>query len=236
MADALAKGKKPQTGTDTGGSAEDAFVRGAFKFGNWVQENLRSVLLGLAGLALIAFGAWYYVNFQASVREQAAGELAQLRMAAATPDMLIADVEGFVGRFDGTEAADEGRVVLARLYLDTDQPAEAIRVLSDVSQAADRPLGFASRTLLAAAQEETGDVEAARATWERLATSARFPFQRRQAQSNVARIHADAGRIAEAATIYSAIADEAEEDGDLAEAGVYRIRLGELNGRTVQGS
>ncbi|MFV1987283.1 MAG: tetratricopeptide repeat protein [Gemmatimonadota bacterium] len=235
MADALAKGKNPQTDpTDTGGG-EDAFVRSAFRFGDWVQKNLRSVLLGFAGLALIVLGVLYYVNFQTSVREQAAGELARLRLTAATPDALIVDIEAFVARFDGTTAADEGRVMLARLYMDTAQPAEAIRVLGGVAEAPDRPLGFAARSLLAAAQEANGDADAALVTWEALGRDARFPFQRRKAKAAAARIHAAAGRTAEAAAIYAAIAREAEEDNDRAEAGVYRIRLGELD-RGTSGS
>jgi len=230
MADALAKGKKPQADPADAGGGEDAFVRSAFRFGDWVQDNLRSVLLGFSGLALIVLGVLYYVNFQASVQEQAAGELARLRLTAATPDALIVDVEAFVARFDGTTAADEGRVILARLYMDTAQPAEAIRVLGGVAEAANRPLGFAAQSLLAAAEEASGDSDAALVTWQALSRDARFPFQRRKAQAAAARIHAAAGRTAEAVAIYSALADEAEEDNDFAEAGVYRIRLGELGG------
>jgi predicted negative regulator of RcsB-dependent stress response len=229
MADALAKGKKPEAedGGPTGG--EDAFVRGAFKSFDWLQKNLRVVLLGVAGIALITVGVLYYVNFQATVRNQAAGDLAQLRMAAVSPEAVIPDLESYIGRYDGTPAADEARVLLARVYLDAGQPAEAIRVADGVAEGADRPLGFAARSMLAAAQESSGDAAAALATWQDLGRNARFPFQRRQAQASVARLHVAAGRVAEAATIYTAIADEAEEEGDLSEAGVYRIRLGELS-------
>lgn len=230
MADALAKGKKPEAGSTGAHGGEDAFVRGAFKSWDWLQKNLRTVLLGAGGLLLIAAGVLYYVNFQASVRDQAAGELAQLRLAAISPETVIPDLESYIGRFDGTTSADEARVLLARVYLDAGQPAEAIRVASAVSESADRPLGFASRSMLASAQEAAGNAEAALETWQALGRRARFAFQRRQARAQVARLHVAAGRITEAATIYAAIAEEAEEEGDLSEAGVYRIRLGELTG------
>jgi len=232
MADALAKGKTPEAEAAAAQGGEDAFVRGAFQSWDWVQKNLRSVLLGTVGIALIAAGVLYYVNFQASVRNQAAGELAGLRATAAPPDALIPSYESYVGRFDGTTSADEARIVLARLYLDTAQPVEAIRVLNDVSEAPNRPLGFAARSLLASAQEASGDAAAALATLEALGRDARFAFQRRQAKASVARLHAAAGRTAEAATIYAAIAQEAEDDDDLVQAGVYRIRLGELDSAT----
>ena len=229
MADALAKGKKPEAGAAGSQGGEDAFVRGAFRSWDWVQKNLRTVLLGAGGIVLIAAGILYYVNFQASVRNQAAGELAQLRLAAVSPETVIPDLESYIGRFDGTTSADEARVLLARVYLDAGQPAEAIRVAGAVSESANRPLGFASRSMLASAQEAAGDAGAALATWESLGREARFAFQRRQARAQAARLHVTAGRTAEAAAIYAAIAEEAEEDGDLSEAGVYRIRLGELS-------
>ena len=232
MADALAKGKKPEAGAAPSHGGDDAFVRGAYRSADWLQKNLRAVLLGTAGLALIVVGVLYYVNFQATVRDQAAGELAGLRASAQPPAALVPSFESFIGRFDGTVAADEARIILARLYLQTSQPTEALRVLGDVSEPANRPLGYAARSLLASAHEAAGDAEAAIDAWEALGQNARFPFQRRAARASVARLHAEAGRTAEAVTIYAAIAEEAAEDEDLVEAGVYRIRLGELRAST----
>ncbi len=223
MADALASGKTPEGGD----GRQDAFVRSTFRLATWVNKNMRAVLVGAAGIAMVVVGIVYYTNFQASVREQAANELATLRMTATDPEMLIADLEAYVDRFDGVAAANEGRLLLARTYLDTERSVEAARVASTITEAPDRPVGLAGRTLLAAAQEASGDAETALATWEALGETARFAFQRREARASAARILAALGRLEEAETIFAAIAEEAATE-DPVEAGVYRLRLGEI--------
>lgn len=236
MADALAKGKKPSSGTSEPTSREDVFVESTFQLWDWVRKNLRALLLGTAGLAVIALGILYYVNFQATVRERAAADLARLRMSAAAPEAVIPDVETFVGRYDGTAAADEGRLLLGRLYLETGRAADAATVLGDVGDAPDRPVGYAARSLLASALEASGDVEGAIAAWETLGNRARFAFQRREARASVARLRASRGELAEAIAIYEEIAEEAERDDDRTAAAVYRIRLGELRGQQASGT
>ncbi len=223
MADALASGKPP----DGGDGRQDAFVRSTFRLATWVNNNMRAVLVGAAGIAMVVVGVVYYTNFQASVREQAANELATLRMTTTDPELLIADLETYVERFDGVAAANEGRLLLARTYLDTGRSVEAAEVASTISEAPDRPVGLAARTLLAAAQEASGDAETALATWQGLGETARFAFQRREARASAARILASLGRLEEAETIFAAIAEEAAGE-DPVEAGVYRLRLGEL--------
>lgn len=227
MADALAKGKKPTSAKP--GSGDDAFVEGTFRLWSWIQNNIQTVIMGLVAIAIVVAGVLYYVNFQASVRNQALVELAALRMSAADPTTLTADLEAYVDRFDGTEAADEARLLLARQYLDSDQPQEAIRVASAVSVPGSEPVGFAARRLLAVAQQDAGDAETALDTYQSLANVARFPFQRRQVQAAAAQIMVDLGRLDEAVAVYSALAEEAEAE-DPVEAGVYRIRLGEVEG------
>ncbi|WP_420448007.1 tetratricopeptide repeat protein [Candidatus Palauibacter sp.] len=222
MADALASGKRPD-----GGDRQDAFIRSTFRLATWVNENMRAVLVGAAGVAMVVVGVVYYMNFQASVRDQAANELATLRMTATDPELLIADLAAYVERFDGVAAANEGRLLLARTYLDTGRSVEAAQVASTISEGPDRPVGLAARTLLAAAQEASGDAQAALATWEALGESARFAFQRREALASAARILASLGRLEEAETIFAGIAEEAAGE-DPVEAGVYRLRLGEI--------
>jgi predicted negative regulator of RcsB-dependent stress response len=236
MADALAKGKKPSSGESGPTSREDAFVESTFRMWDWARKNLRALLLGTAGVAVIALGILYYVNFKATVREQAAADLARLRMSAAAPEVVIPDVETFVGRYEGTAAADEARVLLGRLYLESGRAADAVAALQSVTDAPGRPVGFAARSLLASALEASGDMDGAIATWETLGSRARFAFQRRDARASVARLRAERGELAEAIAIYEQIAEEAEDDGDPTSAAVYRIRLGELQGRLESGT
>ena len=230
MVSRIPKGKQPQS-TERG---EDAFVRGTFRIAGWSRKNLRTVLFAIGGVGIIAVGTLYYVNFRASVQELAAADLASLRLASTDPETMISDLEAYVQRFTGNESADEARLVLSRMYLDTDRTLEAARVANEVEAARDEPVGFAAGILLAAAQEASEDTDAALATLQNLAQDARFPFQQRQAQASAARILVALERLEEAVAIYSSIADEAEKAEDLAEAGVYRLRLGELKGQLRQ--
>lgn len=231
MADALASGKRPEGQ----GHKQDAFVRSTFRLAEWANRNLRSVLVGAAGIAIIVVGVLYYMNFQSSVRDQAATELATLRLTATGPELLIPDLEAYIQRFSGVPAADEGRLLLVRTYLDNGQPVEAERVANEISAAPDEPIGLAARTLRAAALEASGDAEAALAAYESIGGTARFPFQRREALASAARIHASLGRMEEAETIYAAIAEQAADE-DPVEASVYRLRLGEVKARRSLGS
>jgi len=224
MAQGLAKGKEPVApGND------DMFVTAVNRLSSWASQNTRTLLVGLGAIGIGAIGTWYYVNFTSSVEEQAAADLALLRMSAATPELLIPDFEAYVLRFEGTASADEARLSLARLHLDADRAADAVLVAGAVGVDPDRPVGFAARQLLAAAQEANGDVEGALATFQELGAEARFAFQRRQSRASAGRLLVGLGRFDEAAVLYEALAEEAEEE-DPAEAGVYRLRLGEVKG------
>jgi predicted negative regulator of RcsB-dependent stress response len=228
MADALAKGKKPEQAK----GGEDVFIASIVRFWSWIQQNLRSALLALAGVALVVAGAVYYVNFKATVADQAAGDLSRLRLSAAPAADLVADLQAYIQRYDGTSSADEARLILARMHLDADDAASATTVLAPIDEPVAHPIGFAAGQLRALAREQADDPAAALTIWRRLGRDARFGFQRRLAQSHVARLIADQGDLAGAVTILSAIAEEAAEE-DLAEASVYRIRLGEIKGRLV---
>lgn len=211
------------------------FVTAVKRLSSWAANNTRTLLVGLGAVALGFFGIVYYVNFQASVRESAATELAALRLSGAEPALLMTDFEAYVERFEGTESADEARLSLARLYMDQGRAAEAMAVAGAVRVPRNRPVGFAAGRLLAAAQEANGDAEAALATFTSLGAGARFAFQRRQSKASAGRILVSLGRLDEAAAIFESIAREAEED-DPAEAGVYRLRLGEIKGARAAGS
>lgn len=228
MADRLAHGRKPET-PETG---EDAFVAGMFRLGNWIVHNLRTTILIVGAVAILVAGVMYYRGYRETVRERAALELAQIRagIAGTEPAAIAAQLEGFIERFSGTTAETEARLLLGRIYIDAAQNADALRVLEGVRPSIDVPLGFAGRSLLIIAHERNGEPERAIEMYLELGESARYPFQQRDAQANAARILADLGRLEEAIEIYARIAAEAE-GVDPAQAGIYRLRLGELRGR-----
>lgn len=228
MPERLAHGRKPETSH----SQEDAFVAGALGLWRWLHENLRTAILILVAVAILVGGIQYYRGYSATVRERAAAELSRLRAMAGAgePAAVTSQLEAFIERFGGTVSETEARLVLARISIDGGRSQDAIRVLEAVELPLDVPLGFGARTLLTTAYEQNGEPERALELFQELGTSARYPFQRRQASASAARILTDLGRLEEAIAIYARIADEAE---DPSEAGLYRIRLGEVRGRLM---
>jgi predicted negative regulator of RcsB-dependent stress response len=231
MPERIAHGRKP----DAPPSQEDAFVAGALRLWRWLKENLRSAILITGALAMLVGGILYYRGYQATVRARAAAELSQIRALAdgTEPAALTSQLEGFIERFGGTVSEAEARLILARLYIDGGRSPDAIRVLEGVTLPVDVPLGFGARTLLTIAYEQNAEPERALALFQDIGSSARYPFQRRQASAGAARILTDLGRIEEAVAIFARIAEEAD---DPSEAGLYRIRLGELRGRLTESS
>lgn len=237
MSDAFARGKRPRKGSRGPETTEDAFVEGALRFWDWVQKNLQVVVLVLAVAALVVVGTLYWRGYRQTVRERAAVELSQLRTAAdAGTEGLVPQLESFVQRFDGTQAATEARLMLAREHLAGGRAEEALPILDAMDAPPDVPLGHAAFRVRAAAHEQLGQPERALDVYERLGEAARYPFQRRDARANAARILADMGRLAEAEAILAALVEEAEASEATSEAAVYRIRLGEVRGRLHAGA
>lgn len=231
MADAFARGKRPRGGRGPE-TTEDAFVEGALRFWGWVQDHLRTFVILLSVVALVVVGGWYWRGYRETVRERAAVELSQLRAAArADTEGVVPRLESFVARFDGTEAATEARLMLAREHLAGGRAEEALPILEAIDAPPDVPLGHAALRVRAAAYEQLGQPERALEVYRRLGQSARYPFQRRDARADAARILADTGGLAEAEQILVRLVEEAEAAESPSEAAEYRIRLGEVRGR-----
>lgn len=226
MARSLAQGKK-------GGSPrhEDAFVEKILQATTWAQHNLGTVIVTAVVLGLGIAGILYYRNYQATVREQAAVELQRLgnQLGAVDEPTTVQRLESFVDRYGGTVAADEARLLLARVRLDAGQAAAAIEALQPVADehAADTPLGYAARSLLATAGEAQGELERALRLYAELGEEARLPFQRRRALGERGRLLLQAGRFAEAAALYEELAGRAAAADAPEEAAFYRLRYGE---------
>ncbi len=224
MAEAIASGKRPDSDN------RDAFTRFAHGLASWIKKNPRSISVGLVGVALIVAGLLYYRSFQQTLRETAISELMILSSMDLEPADFATDLEAYVDRFDGTPEADQARVQLGVTLLAQGRSVEAVDAVEGVGTPVTDPIGFSARGVLAAALEAAGDAQAALQVYQELSLTARFPFQRREARASMARIEASLGNYGAAVAIYQEIAEEAEADEDPVEAGVYRLRLGEVEG------
>ena len=185
-------------------------------------------------LVLGVGGAFYWQSYQENLEQRASAELStlQTRMAqGATSGLAVADsLQGFLQRFDGTEAARDARILLARQQIGLGRDSAAVATIRPVADGhpSDSPIGYAGRSLLAEAQIAAGDTAAAISTFDELSREARFAFQRREAAAEKASLLADRGELEEARQIYERLAEEASDAGD---GELYAVRLGEIEAR-----
>ncbi len=197
----------------------------------WAQRNQRAATIVLVALAAVVAAGVIYVRYKADLRERAAVRLDELRLTTqgATPDALRDELGVFISQFGGTPEASEARVFLAELELRRDSLGAAIRTLEPVAALGNRsPLGYHATGMIAAAQEQSGDVEAAMRSYQRLEDEALFDYQRRAARAAQARLHEFAGEYADAERIYAELVADADAEAD---GGFYGVRLGEVRAR-----
>lgn len=213
---------------------EDAFIARVLEFTAWAKQNVRTLVIGGGALLLAVAGTLYYVNFQNQLREQAANRLAEIRQTAGEGNapLAVRDLEGFVERFDGTPAAEEGRLLLAQLYVEQGEPAQAVPVVEPVAEDLAGPLGVPAAVLLAAAHEASEQYDRAESVYLRIADNARFEFQRRDALAAAARLRARQGDDAGAAELYERLVGMTSTDDP--QHGLYQMRLAEA--RAAAGS
>ena len=224
MRKSMARAKKEDHGHPE--TSEDRFVEGILQAGTWLQHHARTAILLTIGIAAVLMVTLYYRDYRQTVRERAAVELESLRGIALTdPAGASVQLESFVNQFQGTQSAEEGRLVLAGVLLGQGRISDAIAALEAAQSAADTPSGYGAKVMLAAAYEEAGDLDAALDVLNQLGTGARYPFQQREARVRGAQIMRAQGRLAESAAVYAALIESTDDVGEQYQ---YRVRLGEL--------
>lgn len=212
-------------------SQEDRFLHFVEEGTTWVQAHTRAVLVIGVGLVLLVGGILYYRSYRESLRTRAAIELTQLRATLSAAD-AVPRLTGFVARFDGTPSATEGRLLLAKIHLQSDQAQAALEVLGPISsEPVDVPSGYAAKLLLAEAHKKAGDFERSLDELDEIIDGAYVPYQRHRALAERGRLLADLGRLEEAAVAYQRLVDDEGAADDL-----YRVRLGEIQALIASGA
>ncbi|MFW6202165.1 MAG: YfgM family protein [Gemmatimonadota bacterium] len=221
--------RKPGTGRPKrpSDSPDDVFIARILALTAWAKENARTVIAGATVLVLVVLAGIYYVNFQQGMRQQAENRLNEVRQAVSTGNEALArrDLETLVAEFDGTPAAREGRILLARLYLENGEADQAVPVVRPIADDLDEPLGVAAATLLADAYEAADRRDRAETVRLRIAEDGRFAFQRRAALEDAARARMADGDASGAADLYARLVEMTPETAS--ERGLYEMRLAE---------
>ncbi len=205
-------------------SDEDAFVAGVLQAGSWAKRNQTLVIaLGVVMVVAVA-GLVYLRNFQNQKLQAAAIELETIQstIAAGNPDAAKADLSLFLEQFSGTPYAGEAALVLAELYLDSEQPDLALRSLTEAGITPSDPLGPQALRLQARSQEASGDYATAEALYMQVADLTEMSFERHAAWADAARMRELQDDWAGAATLYGQIIAGLEDDDP--SRGLYEMR------------
>ena len=139
--------------------------------------------------------------------------------------LAASELARIVENYSGTNAAAEGRLVLAQVRLLQGQPQQAVELLQDFAPGAAAPFRAQAYGLLGAAYENLGRPRDAAEAYERGAERARLDFLKAQMLSDAGRTWAAAGDTAKAVAAYRRIVNELPKQPAVAEA---KVRLGEL--------
>ncbi|MFQ5746457.1 MAG: tetratricopeptide repeat protein [Gemmatimonadota bacterium] len=233
MSKAMARPKKRPTL-----NTQDAILSRLDEAAGWIQAHTRTFTIGLVVVIGLVAAGFYYTRYRAGVEEQAAVQLAQLRLAAVSdnPDAVRTALQEYLTQFGATPEAAEARVLLADMELRRDSLGAAIAALEPVAEASvASPVGYAAASMLAAIYEQADRSEDAIRILGAVAEGAPFEFQRRRALSEQARLLAEQERYGEAADILARlVASSGADAGD--EFDALRERLGEVRARAAAGA
>ncbi|UCF19539.1 MAG: tetratricopeptide repeat protein [Gemmatimonadota bacterium] len=221
-------------------SDEDRFVASTFQVLNWAQKHTRALVVGAVALAIGLLAVRYYVDFQKQVREAASTEIRNVRAELLSGDasQVVDQLRAFLVQYEGSDYAQEARVLLAHSLLLSNRASEAIeparQAMSDVGR---DPLSTRAAFLLAAAFEEVGDTAGAIQTYERIGERERSRVLKTRGLEGAARLRAAFGDRTGAVALYHELAALTPEE-ETARRMFYEMRAAELGAKALgaQGS
>ena len=164
--------------------------------------------------------------------EIASRELQGARFAFENQNLPLAasELARVIENYSGTNAAEEGRLLLANVRLLQGQPQQAVEVLRDNAPRAGRAYRPQAYGLLGAAYENLGRFREAGEAYENASAAARLDFQKAQLLSDAGRAWTSAADTARAVAVYQRIVKDFPKEGAVTEA---KVRLGELRKGTA---
>lgn len=211
----------PATPTNAPASSKESRITA------WIQGH-RTVSTWVAAIIVVAVGLFVWTQSTKRRSEEIAGrELQGARFAFESQNLPLAasELARIVENYSGTNAAQEGRLLLANVRLLQGQPQQAIDVLRDYAPGADKPYKAQAYGLLGAAYENLGRPKDAAEAYETGSNAARLDFLKAQMLSDAARSWVTAGDTAKAIAAYQRIVKEFPKEGAVTEA---KVRLAEL--------
>ena len=144
--------------------------------------------------------------------------------------LAASELAKVIENYSGTNAAAEGRLLLANVRLLQGQPQQAVAVLKDYASGAGRAYRAQAYELLGAAYENMGRFREAGQAYEDGSAAGRFDFQQAQLLSDAGRAWTSAPDTTRAIAAYKKIISNFPKEATVTEA---KVRLAELTKGTV---
>ena len=194
---------------------------------DWINAH-RQMSSWIAAILIVAAAlfAWKLITDR-RLEEAASRELQGARFAFENQNMPLArsELSRVVENYSGTNAAEEGRLLLANVHLLEGHPQQAIEVMRNYAPSAGRAFRAQAFGLLGAAFENSGRFREAGEAYENGAEAGRLDFQKAQLLSDAGRAWTIAADTANAIAAYKRIIKDFPKEGMVTEA---KVRLGEL--------
>ena len=225
---------KPATPPPTTPAVVPGAQRPSFsaRAGAWLSAH-RQVAFWVGGIIILAAGlfVWKWSTDQRE-EEVASRALQAARFAYENQNLPFAasELAKVIADYDGTNAAEEARLVLANVRLMQGQPNQAVTVLKDYAPSAGAPFRAQAYGLLGSAYENSGHFREAGEAYENGSAAARLDFMKAQGLADAGRAWTAAGDTAKAIAAYRRIVKEFEKQPAAGEA---KVRLGELTKGTA---
>ena len=207
---------------------EDAFVAGVLESGVWAKQHSRLLTFAIVAV-VVAFGAFLYIrNYRSALRDRATAELTAARQTVlqGNRQLSIRELRAFVATYGNTPSGDEARLMLAQLYVEEGQIANAVNTIKPAADDPGGPNGASAALLLGAVHEAGKQTRQAEETYLKIADEARFGFEKRDALERAALLRLQAGNAAGAAELYERAMNTLPEDNP--ERTVYQMRMAEV--------
>lgn len=193
----------------------------------WIQGH-RRIASWIGTIVVVAAVLFIWtLSTRRRTEEIASRDLAGARFAYDNQNLPLAasELSKVVADYSGTNAAQEGRLLLANVRLLQGQPQQAVAVLKDWAGSAGRPFRAQAYSLLGAAYENMGRTREAGEAYESGSAAARLDFLKAQLLADAGRVWTTAGDTSRALAAYSRIAKDFPKEATATEA---KVRLAEL--------
>ncbi|PYO87947.1 MAG: hypothetical protein DMD66_08800 [Gemmatimonadetes bacterium] len=193
----------------------------------WIRAHRR--FTSWAGTVLVV-GALLFIwtlSTKQRAEEIASRNLAGARFAFDNQNLPLAasELAKVIEDYSGTNAAQEGRLLLANVRLLQGQPQQAVAVLRDYAAGAGRAFRGQAYSLLGNAYENMGRTREAGDAYEQGSAAAPLDFLKAQLLADAGRAWTSAADTAKAVAAYRRIVSEFPKEAAASEA---RVRLAEL--------